>query len=347
MGSKAAAVALIAALVASACGGDEGPTEPTGVFFPVPLTDLGTNLYGNFEGGLYPGGVNDPPADHAAEGMRRARLIRPLDVNGEPDANGRIVFLSVGVSFAAQEFCAVQAYLECEEWSFVGKALADPQVDPQITFVNGARAGSGPLDWAPASSAEYDRIRDQGLEPAGLSEEQVQVVWLKLASLSPGVALPFLGADAYVLTGQIAAAARALHQRYPNLQQVYVSSRSYGGYATVNLNPEPFAFQSGYSVKWLVESQIRQMRGEAPVPNVSVGNLDYGSAAPWLAWGPYLWAGDNELRGDGFSYVRADYEVDGTHPSQLGEQKIANLMLHFFVTEPTARCWFRAQENCS
>jgi len=342
---KTAALALAAAVI-TACGGDS-PTGPPTTYIPIPLTDLGTSQYGEFQGGLYPGGANEPPAAHAAEGRERARLIRPLDAAGAPAANGRIVFLAVGMSNTSQEFCGGDTYTGCAEWSFAARAGAEPQVDPAITFVNGARGGAATSAWQSPTSPEYTRIRDQGLAPLGLTEAQVQVIWLKLANANPGTALPFLSADAYALTNGLADVARALHQRYPNLRQVYVSSRSTGAYAQITLNPEPFAYQTGFSVKWLIESQIRQMSGQPPVPNVNVGSLDYDTSAPWLAWGPYLWAQDiNSIRSDGFYYERADFEADGTHPSPIGEQKIANLMLHFFFNAPTAKCWFLTALTC-
>jgi len=43
------------------------------------------------------------------------------------------------------------------------------------------------------------------------------------------------------------------------MQAWFLSSRIYAGYATTLLNPEPYAFESGFSVQRLVQAQIKQM----------------------------------------------------------------------------------------
>ena len=48
----------------------------------VPLTDMGSQTYLGFPGGLYPNGSNQPPLVHAAVGLARAALVRPRDANG-------------------------------------------------------------------------------------------------------------------------------------------------------------------------------------------------------------------------------------------------------------------------
>src|SRR3989442_190765 len=118
---------------------------------------------------------------------------------------------------------------------------------------------------------------------------------------------------------------------YPNLRLMYVSSRIYGGYASVALAPEPFAYESGFAFKWLVEDQIN---GDPA--------LSYPGKAPWLAWAPYLWADGLTPRSDGLTWACSDFQSDGTHPSPSGEQKVANLLLSFFKTDPTATSWFVA-----
>src|SRR5262245_4543695 len=59
----------------------------------VPLTELGTNTYKTYPGGLYPDASNTPPAAHLTAGVELAEAITPLDSLGVPSANGRIVLL--------------------------------------------------------------------------------------------------------------------------------------------------------------------------------------------------------------------------------------------------------------
>jgi len=65
---------------------------------------------------------------------------------------------------------------------------------------------------------QYDRIRDELLKPAGLAEDQVEVIWLKNADPRPSVALPAPDSDAYVYERELGEAARAARARYPNLK---------------------------------------------------------------------------------------------------------------------------------
>ncbi len=62
--------------------------------------------------------------------------------------------------------------------------------------------------------------------------------------------------------------------------------------------------------------------------------------APWLSWGPYLWANGTTKRADGFFYEERDFGCDGTHPSAAGQRKVAELLLNFFKTDSTTRPWF-------
>ncbi len=212
-------------------------------------------------------------------------------------------------------------------------------------MINGAAGGQAAETWDSPTETNYNRVRDDLLAPQGLSEKQVQVVWLKEANFDAPSrpALPSSSSDAHELLTNLGEIARALHVRYPNLQQVFVSSRIYGGYAAPNRNsPEPYAYESGFSVKWLIESQIEQMDSLGIDPNA--GDLNYQTAAPWLAWGPYMWADGSVPRSDGLVWPREDFAPDGVHPSASGQLKVGAMLLDFFNTSPQTRTWFVVPE---
>ncbi len=308
----------------------------------APLNDLGAGTYLGFQGGLYEGGSNAPPADHAAEGATRVAAVQPLDTSGNPSPSGKIVLLSVGMSNTNLEFCGA-ALPPCEPWTFMGQAAVDPDVNHStLAIVNGAISGADATRWDSPSDLSYDFIRDDRLVPQGLSEAQVQVVWLKVANRDPTSSLPAQNADAYALETSMGGIARALKTRYPKIQMVFGSSRIYAGWATTATNPEPYAYESGFSVKWLILAQIAQMRNGGVIVDSRAGDLNYSSVAPWLSWGPYLWADGLIPRSDGLTWPSSDFQSDGTHPDQSGQQKVGTMLLDFFTSSPFSQCWFLA-----
>jgi hypothetical protein len=313
-----------------------------------PLSELTRSTYLGFSGGLYPAGKNVPPAAHAQEGITRMEAVQPLDAQGRPSANGEIVLLSIGMSHTLMEFCGkFVIYTRCEPYSFIGQALVDPAVNHSTLYtINGARGSQVASDWVSPTHENYDRIRDAFLAPFGLSEQQVQVVWVKLTDFILGrPSLPAQNAQAFALTTTLAEIMRTLKIRYPHLQQVFLSSRIYGGYASGGISPEPYAYETGFSVKWLIEAQIDQM-ATGQVNNLT-GDLNYDTVSPWLAWGPYTWAnGTTPRREDGLVWLPQDFEDDGSHPSISGRTKVANMLLSFFKTSPFTECWFLADPDC-
>jgi hypothetical protein len=311
-------------------------------FSAVPLTDMGAATYLGFAGGLYPGG-NLMPVAHGAAGAARAAAVTPLDTNGNPSVSGKIVMVSIGMSNTTQEFCNQANPAACTSWSFVGQAAADAAVNhATLVLVNGAASGKTAPFWTSPALADYDRVRDSDLAPAGLTEKQVQIGWVKVANAGPTVSLPSASADAYTLETQMGQIVRAMKTRYPNLKLVYFSSRIYAGYATTALNPEPYAYEYGFAVKWIVQAQIDQMANGGTIVDSHAGDLNYNTGAPWIAWGPYLWANGTTPRSDGLTWQPGDLQADGTHPSQSGQTKVGGLLLSFFKAEPTARPWFLA-----
>src|SRR3972149_3524800 len=168
----------VAALSLLAGGGASATHEPA----VTPLNDLGSGTYLGFQGGLYEGGSNGIPADHAAAGSTRAAAVRPLDTSGNPSATGKMVLLSIGMASSAPP---------CDSWTFMGQAAADADVNhTSLAIVNGAAGGQSATTWDSSADANYDRVRDTRLIPAGLSEQTGQGAWLKVANPGPTASPP-------------------------------------------------------------------------------------------------------------------------------------------------------------
>jgi len=201
---------------------------------------------------------------------------------------------------------------------------------------------------------QYDRVRDTILQPAGLSEKQVQVLWIKNANPRPGTAgertlcdevavvscVNDDGTEAILYEKQLGETIRAAKTRYPNLKEVFLSTRIYAGYATNGLNPEPYAYEYGYSGKWLIAAQVNQETGGGIDPVAGDMSISSGTAA-WTAWGAYIWANGSTARSDGLQWVwPTDFQADGTHPNGPGATKVVGQLMNFFLGSPYTP-WFR------
>ncbi|MGH2828855.1 MAG: hypothetical protein ACRDJM_00065 [Actinomycetota bacterium] len=284
----------------------------------VPLSDLGTGTYQGQEGGLYPGGSNERPAVHNLTGETLARLAVPRDAAGEIDLEaGRTVLLTIGMSNTRSESA-----------SLVRLAATDPLRHPQVTIVNGAQGGQDAVRISDPASAYWTFV-DQQLTAAGVTPAQVQAIWLKEAIAGPRETFP---ADAERLQSLLQDIVEILDARFPNMNLIYLSSRIYAGYATTTLNPEPYAYQSAFSVKWLIENQID---GTYPVVDPATPAL-----RAWLSWAAYLWADGLAARSDGLTWLCSDFASDGVHPNTAGSDKVAGLLLDFFHADSTAKIWY-------
>jgi uncharacterized protein (TIGR03437 family) len=308
-------LAAILACVTAASGADCTGTS-TGF---VPLNDPFFLSYQGFRGGLYPDGKNHRPTGHEAAGLQRAAEVQPRDATGAVDqAGGKIVLLSIGMSNTTQEFSV-----------FKKLADQDPERNPKLVIVDGAQGGWS-ADRIVAGGDRFWAAIDTRLAAAGVTAAQVQAGWMKEADARP--ALPF-PEHARRLQSEMQSIAQTLRARFPNLRIVYLSGRTYGGYASTALNPEPYGYESGFAVKWLIEAQIR---GD-PELSFTAGR------APWLAWGPYLWADGTKPRDDGLVWNCSDFQQDGTHPSDSGRKKVAGMLLNFMKSDTTSRPWFVRQ----
>jgi hypothetical protein len=313
----------------------------------VPLTDMGASTYFGFPGGLYPGG-NVMPQAHADAGQAFAAAIEPLDVNGDPGPTGKYVLLDIGHSNTALIFCntgPLDLVFLCPSFSFTGQAMADPDVDKtNLAIVRGGCCGGAAELLQSPDDSQYDRIRER-LRAEGLSEQQVQVVWAQLEDFEYPT-LPHPGAGAHLMVRWMGNVMRAFRIRYPNLRLVFLTNSVYHGYSTDEDVIEPVGYETAFPVKWLVQAQVDQMANGGTIVDARAGDLNYNTVAPWIGWGPDLWADGVNPRADGLSWPRESYSNDGIHLSPEGREKAGSLLLTFFKTSPQTRCWFVAGETC-
>ena len=333
----------------------DSPANPADWRALVPLTDM-TAPYKGEDGGLYGGGRNEPPAAHRAAYVKESEKIRPLDARGQPADDGRIGLITIGFSNTS---------IESED--FKRAADADPQKLPRVVIVNGAIGARSAVMWAwdgadllpKAEQERLDRAMDvvrmpktnrktsAGLDKdtwptllkriaaAGLSPAQVQAVWLKHVEANPKPLGEF-PAHARALQADMTAILNLARHHFPNLRVAYLSSRTFGGWSGRDSgSPEPYAYESGFGTRWLVQSQIR---GD---PQLNYDPARGAVKAPLVLWGPYLWArGDSPRKLDGLVWSESDVRADRLHPSDTGVRKITKLLLDFFKTDPAARKWF-------
>ena len=321
----------------------------------VPITDMNAPYKGE-DGGLYGEGRNEPPAAHRAAHLRESEQVVPRDANGVPAAEGKIGLITIGFSNSS-----------IESEAFKQVADADPQKSSRVVIVNGCQGSRSAAMWAwdgadVLPKAEQERLDQemdllhmpkenrrtrsgvakdtwptlaQRIAAAGLSPRQVQVCWLKHveANAKPLGEFP---AHARALQADITAILRIARHHYPNLRIVYLSSRTFGGWSgRASGSPEPYAYESGFGTRWVVQSQIC---GDA--------SLNYDPArgvvrAPLVLWGPYLWAcGSAPRRLDGLTWTQDDVRADQLHPNESGCAKTTMLLLNFFKTNEGTRRWF-------
>jgi len=299
----------------------------------APLPDVKSYL--GYTGGLYPGGSNSRPSSWQQAGIAARDQIKPLDQDGNFSPNGKIVLLSIGFSNAKHEFSGKSKFFTTN--GFMQQAQSYPNLNPMLTIVNGALEGHT-IDSMIPGGIYYDRYWpqvDHFLSQSGVSAKQVEVIWLKATNACPGQEVcgnknltpapggfpdvaTDLQSDLEVLYQQV------LTKRFPNLKQIFVSPRIYGGYALTSLGPEPYAFEYGFAFKWFIEDHIKK-----------------GVTMPWVDWATYWWANGTTPNDYGISWTCSDFrEDDLTHPSVQGVQKAGKILLDFFSTSEMTCSWF-------
>ena len=305
--------------------------DATGMTTPlVPLTDLGTGTYFGVEGGLYLNGSNEMPPSHDAAGVSLAQSIQPLDANGNPDPSGKFAMLSIGMSIAYDNY-----------QTFVTDATADPSVNHEhLVFVPGAQPRVGAVAWDNIKHPAWTDIMDYFLPQSGVTAQQVVVAWAELVDSQPKGSFPL---DMTTLQAHMESTVQNLHALFPNLKMAFFNSREYAGYSNGlagpgTNDPEPYAYESAYAVRGMIQDQIN-----------GVAAMNYNPAngpvlAPWVAWGAYTWANGMLARSDGQVWTCQDLEADGTHTSQPGggTERVSNMLMNFMKTNDATAPWFLA-----
>ncbi|MFD0571929.1 hypothetical protein ACFQ0T_25290 [Kitasatospora gansuensis] len=231
----------------------------------VPLNDLGTGSYQGVMGGLYPGGSNSRPSAHNSAGVNLAQnQVLPRNAAYQVDlVNGKVVLISIGMSNTTQEF-----------QKFIQTTAGYANLNSHLVLVDGAQGGKDASSWANPADATWSVLATR-LSAAGVTATQVQAVWLKEQFVGDNLGAFPAGADN--LRNALANIVRNGRAKYPNLAVGYLASRIY----TYNPLRSAGAYQQGFAVKKLIQDQIN---GDT---TLSYGT---GGVAPWLSWGPYMWA---------------------------------------------------------
>lgn len=288
--------ALVVCGLLAACGG----SDQAAVIGPLVGGDT-TSPYPIDRGGA------DAPSTYKGLALR---LVDP----GAPKVDavdGVIGVVCIGMSNAQQECADFIRRFDAGTYS--------AEVRAGVKFVNCAVGGHAIERWNdPAyDTVLWDACLDEKIPARGLRPDQIRVVWHKAATQlttdADGAVLPPYPdprSDFFRFQAALTTFADRLPARMPSVQAVYLSSRSYGGYAGSAARGEPLSYEQGHALNQWLERR-------------AASGVRYG-------WGPYLWAPDCALgvvNGSGVCYRRTDYQADGVHPAAGALEKVST-MLH-------------------
>lgn len=220
---------------------------------PVPLDALCGDTYFGQAGCLYPGS-NQPPSAYAAE---------LTTVSNQLAGDSQVVVLGLGMSMMQN---ASNGFMQ------TGYASGG-DVSPAFRFINGA-IGSKQQNWVDPNNSVWNR-GVQALSGAGLNATAVDVVIYHNAWAGPS-SEPF-PQHAITMKNSAQTTIEIIHDKYPNVQLILVLNRHYA-LSPDSKHPEPWAYEEGFSWKWLIEERINC-------------TADCGPPIAWLAnqWEP-SWA---------------------------------------------------------
>jgi len=207
----------------------------------TPITDLGVGVFNGMQGGLYGNGQNSMPQNHLNAGIQIASQVLPLNAQGNYSINGKIGFISMGMSNANMFFAGLR-----------DSANSYPYLNDKLTMVNGATGGYD-IDAILDTTSQYWNTLNQKLSFAGLSNNQVQVIWFMQAKHISGIPENEGIAHIEILESKFLQAFLYFKQRFPNLKQIYCSGRDYGGYSNPGSGTQAVRNRKQYFKEKMVE----------------------------------------------------------------------------------------------
>ena len=142
----------------------------------------------------------------------------------------------------------------------------------------------------------WDRCKNQLLPRAGLTLDQVKVVYHKAAvQFSKTLNYPEAGSNYEHFYQQLGIFSSRVPTQFPSVQAIYTTSRGPGYFTTNQSRGEPNSYEQGHALNsWLAE----------------MTDSDGKIGTVWHGWGPYIWAGEcgsGLENAAGYCYVRDDY----------------------------------------
>ena len=253
-------------------------------------------------GGLYRDGTNNPPPAYQTQ----------IDqVNLSLDTT-RVVYLGLGASSPLREVGKLQEMYP----NF-------PDHNPDLKIINGNKPGLT----VEKMLEGWDRYMSANVIPnlmsQGLTYNDVDIIWLKTASLDPIK----LSADAYVAEKiptweQIIT---RIHSQFPNCKIIYLSGRHWG---TAEKHAEPNAYYTSLIMKELIDRRIK----------------DATSTEPLLVWAhPFETEGEDIPNSYGHIWATRFIENDGVHPNTAGQELVVNYMNTWFHNK-SAKYWWTDED---
>ena len=312
-----------------------------------PLTDVGSDGYLGYDGGLFPAASNTDNPHHAAAGAAIARSIVPLGPDGAADpVNGKIVYTYVGISLTylvwsgSQDNPNTDIYAPTENFNY--RALHLSNINPRLSLPYAIKANNGLYNWTDRNNPFWPdmitALAQQGITPA-----QVQVLW----AFTPGNgAGPDPDGNSLPRNAKLQwdGTVRMLHailRYFPNTKIVYLSSKHFAWQTKPDgsLVWEPFSHDSAWGIKWAIEQQIN---GD---PALNYDPAKGAVTSPWITWGPYFWTDAGKQRAyDGLTWTCPDdvyvLNSDFSHQSPAGVYLQAGLLLNQMMNDPSATPWF-------